>query len=169
MSAGERGINFYTLGYQLHSQLSLLNLLTTQRISVLVDVRQNPISRKRGFSKTHLEKGARLSGIDYFHAPHLGTPTAIRKQYAKSGNVKDALEAYEAYLRSRRKYLQSLLNRVMLRRFCLLCLERDYTSCHRYIIVQMLAEITGWQPTDQPSSDGAQRRAHDGWSIDRRI
>ena len=146
MGARHRDINFYTLGYQLHSPITLLRLLTAQNISVLVDVRQNPISRKRGFSRTHLAKSARLSGIDYFHAPQLGTPPAIRKQYANGGTVPDVLKAYEKYLRNRRSYLCSLLKRVTSQRFCLLCLESDYTSCHRSIIAEVLAEMTGWQP-----------------------
>lgn len=146
MGTRQKDLNFYTLGYQLHSPMTLVRLLKAQRISVLVDVRQNPISRKRGFSKNHLEKSARLSGIDYFHAPQLGTPPAIRKHYASGGNIQDVLEAYEKHLRSCRQHLRSLLEAVTSRRFCLLCLESDYTSCHRSIIAKVLAEMTGWQP-----------------------
>jgi uncharacterized protein (DUF488 family) len=146
MHTSPRSTNFYTLGYQSHTLLTLLDLLSANKVGVLVDVRQNPVSRKRGFSKRPLQESIRRSGMDYLHAPDLGTPPSIRRVYLKSGNIKKALEEYEEHLRARRQYLRSLLHKVSRRSFCLLCLESDYTSCHRSIIAQMLTEMTGCQP-----------------------
>jgi len=139
-------INFYTLGYQSHTSLTLVSLLASNNVSMLVDVRQNPISRKRGFSRNQLEKIVSNSGITYLHCPELGTPPPIRKIYATSGNVKEALLRYEKHLRARKQWLEALLREVKSERFCLLCLEADHKACHRSIIAQLLTEMTGCQP-----------------------
>jgi uncharacterized protein (DUF488 family) len=138
---------FFTVGYQSHTIRTLVNLLSTNGICVLVDVRQNPVSRKPGFSRNSLEKTLPQVGIAYLHYPSLGTPTRIRKLYFRTGNALAALKEYEEHLRRRRGCLQSLLNRVAPRKFCLLCLESDYTVCHRSVIAQKLTEMTGCQPT----------------------
>jgi len=141
-----RTTSFFTLGYQSHTQSSLLTLLTANQVAVLVDVRQNPISRKKGFSKNSLEKNAARMGITYLHFPCLGTPPQIRSFYGRTGNVKQTLKKYEIYLSSRTKCLESLVQTVTSKQFCLLCLESDYTFCHRSVIAQRLTEMTGCPP-----------------------
>ena len=113
---------------------------------MLVDVRQNPVSRKTGFSKYPLQESVSKLGIEYFHFACLGTPLRIRRQYLRTGNIRKALEQYEEYLRSRKRCLQALLRRVTSRQFCLLCLEGDYNSCHRSVIAEKLTEMTGCRP-----------------------
>jgi uncharacterized protein (DUF488 family) len=138
---------FFTLGYQSHTLNTFFNLLSENDVDILVDVRQNPVSRKRGFSKRFLERSASRLGIEYYHFPCLGTPPRIRKLYSQTGDVKKALEEYEEHLRSHKKCLLSLINIVTSKQFCLLCLESDYTSCHRSVIAHQLMEMTGCQPT----------------------
>ncbi len=141
-----RAKNFYTLGYQSHTLSTMIDTLSGNHVGVLVDVRQNPVSRKRGFSGKQLEKTITELGINYLHCPELGTPPQIRKIYASTGDVKKALSHYERHLRARRGTLQNLLAKVKSQRFCLLCLEADHKSCHRSIIAQVLTEMTGCQP-----------------------
>ena len=124
---------------------TLLELLSANNVSLLIDVRENPISRKRGFSKVHLEKSVPGVGIEYLHFADLGTPPPIRKVFAETGDIQKALKQYEKHLRSRTQHLRSLLKRVSHARFCLLCLESDHTCCHRSIISMMLTEMTGCQ------------------------
>ncbi|MDR1430587.1 MAG: DUF488 domain-containing protein, partial [Propionibacteriaceae bacterium] len=47
----------------------------------LVDVRQTPISRKRGLSKTALGAALSEAGIDYIHLRELGNPRDNRDGY----------------------------------------------------------------------------------------
>jgi uncharacterized protein (DUF488 family) len=124
----------------------MVKVLAGHDVRVLIDVRQNPVSRKKGFSRKHLEEAMRSFGIDYLHCPELGTPPQIRKTYLSTGNVKRALMQYEKHLRTRECVLQTLLQRVRTQRFCLFCLEADHNSCHRSIIAQVLTEMTGCQP-----------------------
>jgi uncharacterized protein (DUF488 family) len=137
---------FYTLGYQSHSLSTMIKVLAGHHVGVLVDVRQNPVSRKRGFSRTQLEKTIPSFGITYLHCPELGTPPSIRKIYLNTGNIPKALTQYEKHLRSRQGALRLLLQKVSTQRFCLLCLEADHKSCHRSIIAEILTEMTGCQP-----------------------
>jgi len=141
-----RDVSFFTLGYQSHTVKSFLRILSANRVRVLVDVRQNPVSRKPGFSKRRLEKSVHARGLEYVHLPCLGTPSRIRKVYARTGNIQGALQQYEQHLRSNKQCLEYLLRRVTSRQFCLLCLETDHNSCHRSVIAQQLTEMTGCQP-----------------------
>jgi len=138
--------SFYTLGYQGHSLSTMVKLLAGHNVDVLVDVRQNPVSRKRGFSRGSLEKSVPEFGIEYIHCPELGTPPPIRKIYQSTGNIKKALTAYEKHLRTQQESLATFLGKLGSQRFCLLCLETDHNQCHRSIIAQVLTELTGCQP-----------------------
>lgn len=144
----KRGLpaNFYTIGYQAHTLSTMADLLAGHKVGVLVDVRQNPVSRKRGFSKAQLEKSISNLGITYLHCPELGTPPLIREIYLSTGNVMKALTQYEKYLRARNGRVLVLLQKVKKQRFCLLCLEADHSRCHRSIIAQVLTEMTGCKP-----------------------
>jgi uncharacterized protein (DUF488 family) len=134
--------HFFTLGYQKLTPESLLRILRRNRIQILIDVRQNPISRKRGFSKTGLEAALRDAGIHYLHFPSLGTPPSIRGYYCRTGNIELALERYGTYLNSRQDRLKSLMDVVTSRTYCLLCLEADAESCHRSVLAEKLERLT---------------------------
>ncbi len=137
--------SFFTVGYQSHNIRTLLAVLTENKINVLVDVRQNPVSRKSGFSKRHLERRVPSYGIDYLHFPCLGTPPKIRKFYTTTGDARETLQRYQQHLRTRRSCLQSLIRIASSKQICLMCLEADHNSCHRSVIAQKLMEMTGWQ------------------------
>lgn len=125
----------------------MITILKANRVDLIVDVRQNPVSRKPGFAKSHLERELPKHGIEYLHYPPLGTPPFIRAIYLELGNVGLALKKYSSYLEHRRGCLQSLLNTVWPRRFCLLCLEKDHNFCHRGVIASKLVEMIRCQPT----------------------
>ncbi len=136
---------FFTLGYQSHNIRTLLAVLSHNGVNVLVDVRQNPVSRKSGFSKGYIEQSISRSGIEYLHFPCLGTPPRIRKLYNKTGDAQKALEQYQIHLRTRRNCLRSLVRIATTKHICLMCLEADHNSCHRSVIAQKLTEMTGCQ------------------------
>ena len=133
---------FFTLGYQGHNLPSILRVLKQNDIDLLIDVRQNPVSRKAGFSASRLQTELGRRGIEYAHYPCLGTPTHIRLQYRKNGNAFMALKAYATYLSTKKVCLQSLIDFASSKRFCLLCLETDHNLCHRGVIAKKLVEMT---------------------------
>jgi uncharacterized protein (DUF488 family) len=135
---------FFTIGYQDHTVSSIIKVLQSHKVDLLIDVRQNPVSRKPGFSKKGLDKNLSFSGIEYVHFPCLGTPPTIRRLYSQGGQLELVLQKYERYLESKTACLQSLVEFVLDRRCCLLCLESCYTMCHRSVIARKLARITKW-------------------------
>jgi len=110
-----------------------------------MDVRQNPVSRKAGFSKCRLQDAISQAGIEYLHNPDLGTPPSIRSIYRGTGDVSDALAEYERHLSSNTEPIRSLARIACSKKVCLLCLESDHRMCHRGIIAQKVCEMTKWQ------------------------
>ena len=51
-----------------------------------MDVRELPLSRKKGFSKSAFCAALSAHGMAYLHAPALGFPKPIRNQYKADGN-----------------------------------------------------------------------------------
>lgn len=71
--------------------------------SRLVDVRLNPVSRVRGFSKNRLRERLEASGLVYEHRPELGNPKNNRAGYAEPGT----LAAHRAHARFRDSVLST--------------------------------------------------------------
>jgi hypothetical protein len=74
-------LNIYTIGYESLALEDFLHRLQRVRIQTLVDVRDVPLSRKRGFSKIALATAVGAAGMHYLHIRSLGCPKAIRDQY----------------------------------------------------------------------------------------
>lgn len=79
-----------TIGYEGHSLESYLNLLLKSAVTVLCDVRRNPMSRKYGFAKSTLSSACTGVGIRYEHLPELGIASEFR-QHLRSQEDYDAL------------------------------------------------------------------------------
>ena len=137
---------FFTIGYQSHSIESLVQSLNANGVQVLMDVRQNPCSRKAGFSKRRLQDAMTQAGITYLHNPDLGTPPRIRDMYRSSRGVSEALAEYERHISSNLEVIESLARIAQSQKVCLLCLESDHNMCHRGIIARKLCEMTKWNP-----------------------
>jgi len=136
----------FTIGYQAHSVESLIQRLQHCGIQVLMDVRQNPVSRKAGFSRRPLQNAISEAGIEYLHNPDLGTPPMIRSMYRQGVDVFDVLAAYDRHLQANSEPLRRLARIAATKKVCLLCLESDHRMCHRGIIARKLCEMTKWQP-----------------------
>lgn len=63
-----------SVGSEGRSVDELVDALADAGVSVLVDVRENAISRKRGLSKRALAEKLQARGITYVHEPTLGNP-----------------------------------------------------------------------------------------------
>ena len=70
----------FTAGYAGHDLDSFLRMLGEHQIQVIVDVRQNPVSRKKGFSRSRLSEFLSNHGIEYIHLRELGVPAELRNQ-----------------------------------------------------------------------------------------
>ena len=130
---------FVSVGYQERNIDEFVELLVNNDVALLVDVRLNAISRKRGFSKTALSNALAKAGIGYRHERELGNP-------------KDNREAFrQGHASARNRYLKHLSNGASgiydevvslasTSRVALLCFERDHAECHRSCIIDTAQE-----------------------------
>ena len=85
-----------TIGYEGKCLENYLNQLLRAGVTVLCDVRRNPLSRKYGFSKGTLSKACEGLGIRYEHIPQLGIASEERRNLETQADY-DALFADRAY------------------------------------------------------------------------
>src|SRR5690554_5792584 len=70
----------FTIGYEGISLEEYLNRLLKNDVKVLVDVRNNPLSMKYGFSKSQLQRYCNSLGIEYVHYPEVGIQSEQRQE-----------------------------------------------------------------------------------------
>lgn len=121
----------YTTGYRGESIDCFLHRLLEAGLKAILDVRNNPVSRKFGFAGSRLADIAPRVGIRYDHIPTLGIPSAARKSLGTSASYERLFEAYEVGLRDRRAEIESAAALVRARPTVLLCAEEDPAECHR--------------------------------------
>lgn len=133
-----------TIGYEGTTSAEVLALLRRSRVELLIDVRAIAASRKAGFSKTLLAAGLQAQGIGYLHLRGLGTPKEGR-QAVRAGQPKKMEAIYAEHLTSDRAQaeLAHAIERARTERCCLLCFERDHHTCHRRLVADAIAAVTG--------------------------
>jgi uncharacterized protein (DUF488 family) len=144
------------VGYERRSVADLVATLIKLQVSLVVDVRLNPISRKAGLSKVALSGALARLGIAYQHRPELGNPKENRAGFAGPADRLDqARDAYRGLLRrpESRTTLDELAAACADRRVALLCYEADDHRCHRHVVLE---EVTA----RVANGVGSTRRAH---------
>lgn len=139
-----KGRAVYTVGYEGRSIESFFCELMRVRITRILDVRSNPVSRKYGFSGKTLRSLCGKLDIEYVHLPELGIP----------GGLRTSLVSFDDYQKLMRKYERSILPKVHCvfqqasrfveeRSTALLCFESDVRCCHRDRLANAVAKETG--------------------------
>ena len=122
-----------TIGYERRSYEAYFNQLLRVGISRLCDVRQNPLSRKWGFSKRLLSEGCAELGITYEPFPELGIEAAHRASLSDRSAYDRLFARYEATtLRRCRGAVVKIAGWIDAgERVAITCYERDPRDCHR--------------------------------------
>jgi uncharacterized protein (DUF488 family) len=143
-SSEEPGCWIGSVGYERHRDSALFaRHLSEAGVERLVDVRELPISRRRGYAKTALGQTLAAEGIEYVHMRDLGNPKPYRDLY-KSGKVEEGRELYTAYLREeQREALELLASTLPEKKTVLMCVEHDASVCHRTVILESLVSELG--------------------------
>ena len=117
----------YTIGYlNFQTVEDFIRALEAKGVKAVVDVRESPRSRKKGFSLRPLAEALGRSGILYWWSGHkLGGRTCTRAMWEAGCEELAVWLADEAPL-------------------CLMCCERDWTGCHRRHLAKIFVEM-GWQ------------------------
>ena len=135
----------FTIGYEGVSLDEFLTTLEDSEIDILLDIRELPISRRKGFSKSTLSEALIECDIDYRHERQLGSPKKIRHKLREDGNYKSFFRAFEKHLK-RQTGLLGELTEELNGNVALMCYEKDHTLCHRFSVVNTLADMLGLTP-----------------------
>jgi uncharacterized protein (DUF488 family) len=130
----------FTIGYEGCKASDLFAKLRESGVALLIDVRDVPISRKPGFSKTSLAEGLGNAGIGYLHLKGLGDPKPGRIA-AREGRFADFRQIFTTHLltTAAQQALADAVTAASKSVACLLCFEQDHTNCHRCIVADSMA------------------------------
>jgi uncharacterized protein (DUF488 family) len=115
-------------------------------VTLLCDVRRNPLSRKYGFSKGTLSKACEGVGLRYEHLPELGIASDRRRELKSQADYDALFADYE------REDLPShgpALARIAAwvkdggHRVALTCFEHAPEQCHRHCVAEALERSFG--------------------------
>jgi uncharacterized protein (DUF488 family) len=122
-----------TIGYEGRSIEEFVALLVAADVSILVDVREQAISRRKGFSKKALTAVVEAADITYRHEPLLGNPRANRDQF-RAGS-ESARQAFLTHLNNgNRDTYEAIVELARTNVIALVCFERSHDQCHRSCI-----------------------------------
>jgi uncharacterized protein (DUF488 family) len=134
----------FTIGYEERSIDEFISRLRRHKITVLVDVRETPASRKRGFSKGQLEEILREANIKYLHVKCLGSPKALRDRLREDNDYEAFFAQYMSYIETQSDALRTLYKETVSQETsCLMCMERRPEYCHRSVLAKKIKEIDG--------------------------
>jgi uncharacterized protein (DUF488 family) len=139
------GPGLVTIGYEGRSLERYLNLLLQNSVTVLSDVRRNPLSRKYGFSKSTLSKACEGVGLRYEHLPELGIDSEERRELNTQADYDALFLVYE-----RESLPRQVASITKIRgwveageRVALTCFELLPCQCHRHCVAEALKHSTG--------------------------
>jgi uncharacterized protein (DUF488 family) len=133
-----------TIGYEGKSLEGYLNQLLRASVTVVCDVRRNPLSRKYGFAKSTLRQACDGVGIRYEHLPELGIASAERRELKVQADY-DAL--FAVYERDNLPRQTEALTRIRTwieqdhERVALTCYEAEPCQCHRHCVAAALERL----------------------------
>lgn len=129
-----------TIGYESVSLAAFVGALRANQITILLDVRDYPISRRRGFSKKVLGTAVNAAGIEYQHIKELGNPKQGRVA-AREGRLADFRRIFSRRLATKAAQLRlrEIAELARNETICLMCYERDYLECHRLLVAERIS------------------------------
>jgi uncharacterized protein (DUF488 family) len=139
-------IVLFTIGYEGISLEEYLNRLIKNNVKVLVDVRNNPLSMKFGFSKSQLINYCAKLQIEYVHIPELGIQSELRQELNTQCDYDKLFSRYrKSNLSKTGTYQQRILDLLKTKkRIALTCFEADICQCHRKHLSEAITQLPGW-------------------------
>lgn len=134
-------VQLSTIGYEGASIEDFIATLEQANIKTLIDVRQLPISRRKGFSKNILNGHLTNAGIRYVHLKGLGDPKSGRDA-AKLGEWDIFIKIFSDHMKSEEALTDLSIAEKLAASggACLMCYERNPEKCHRKLLVNYFSE-----------------------------
>jgi uncharacterized protein (DUF488 family) len=133
----------YTIGYEGISLEEYLNRLIQNDIKILIDVRNNPISMKFGFSKNQLNNYCKNLGIQYTHIPALGIQSEQRRELNSQKDYDNLFADYcKNTLNETEKEQEHIFEILKINKhIALTCFEKDINQCHRKHLANAIEKL----------------------------
>lgn len=135
--------NLFTFGYEGLDIDTFVLRVKNAGIKTIIDVRELPLSRKKGFSKSSFREALAEAGIAYAHMPALGCPKPIRDKYKVDGDWEKYTRGFLAYIETQDATVRELVKISKATIACLVCFEADYTMCHRTYVARAARKVGG--------------------------
>lgn len=136
----------YTIGYEGISLEEYLNRLIKNDVKVLVDVRNNALSMKFGFSKTQLKNFCASLNIEYLHIPEVGIQSEQRQELNSQTDYDNLFETYRKLnLKKTVRYQEQILKLLQQKkRIAMTCFEANICQCHRKHLADAITKLPDW-------------------------
>ncbi|MDR1973396.1 MAG: DUF488 domain-containing protein [Bacteroidales bacterium] len=136
-------IILFTIGYEGISLEEYLNRLIRNDVKVLVDVRNNPVSMKYGFSKSTLKRFCDNMGIQYVHFPEVGIRSEQRQELNTQDDYNRLFADYRAAILTRTQATQNDILGLLIKyqRIALTCFEANICQCHRKHLAEAISRL----------------------------
>ncbi|WP_413584880.1 DUF488 family protein [Bdellovibrio sp. HCB274] len=135
-------MTIYTVGYEGCDIDEFVAGLKKNKIKRIIDIRRNPVSRKKGFSKNKLAAALAEENISYeYLGTELGVPSAWRK--AEKAHLITRKKMFNDYktkiLPKHPKQIEEVVRLAKQKgRSALLCYENEATDCHRHYLTEKI-------------------------------
>lgn len=133
----------FTIGYEGISLEEYLVRLLKNDIKILVDVRNNPLSMKYGFSKSQLKRYCESLGIKYIHIPEVGIQSEQRQELNTQADYDKLFTAYRKNNLSKTMTAQTNILKLLKenKRIALTCFEANICQCHRKHLAEAIQNL----------------------------
>ncbi len=138
-----RTTSLYTIGYEGMTLEAFIARLKETGVRTIIDVRELPLSRKKGFSKRAFAEVLHKNGIAYAHMPALGCPKTVRDSYREDGNWSAYTRKFMTYLDQQGAAVAEVAKIARATTACLVCFEADFNYCHRSMVARAAARAGG--------------------------
>ncbi len=137
----------FTIGYEGISLEEYLNRLLKNDVKILVDVRNNPLSMKYGFSKHQLKKYCENLGIQYMHFPEVGIQSDQRQELNTQTDYDNLFTVYRNKNLTKTVPTQTVILNLLKqhKRIALTCFEANICQCHRKHLAEAIETLPNFE------------------------
>ena len=137
----------FTIGYEGISLEEYLNRLLKNDVKILVDVRNNPLSMKYGFSKSQLKRYCENLGIQYMHFPEVGIQAEQRQELNAQTDYDKLFAIYRKSNLTKTVPTQTVILNLLKqhKRIALTCFEANICQCHRKHLAEAIESLPNFE------------------------